>query len=177
MIYQLKKNLPPLMASLLILIILEIFSTTFLPIIGLTSYRISFNILFSLYVAFKLEKISPPLLIFITHYVHSFFSVEGWEIGTIAGVTICFVISYFKDIVHLSSYTTTAVMTQIFQFLWPCITGVLLYFKGANMAFLIDKFWRFIPESIFISLMAPLVFPFLDRIWNVSDVTTLRNDM
>ncbi len=177
MIYQLKKSIAPIGASLLILILLEIFSTTFLPIIGLTSYRIPFNILLSLYVSFKLDTIYPPLFIFMIHYIHSFFSVEGWETGTIAGVTACFTISYFKDIVHLSSYTTTVIFTQIFQFFWPCITGILLYFKGASISFLIDKFWRFIPESIFIAFMAPLIYPLLDKIWDVSDETTLRNDI
>jgi hypothetical protein len=34
-----------------------------------------------------------------------------------------------------------------------------------DWAYVIEKFWRFIPESIILSLMSPLVFGILDFIW------------
>ena len=176
MIYQLK-NIAPAIASFLILIFLEIFSTTILPIVGITYYRLPFNILLSIYMAFKLETIYLPLLIFIMHYIHSFFSIEGWEIGTISGVSICLIVSYLRHIVQLSSYMSTIIITQVFQILWQCIASALLYSKGVDTAFVISKFWRFIPESIVLSLAAPFLFPLLDKIWNSSDENLLRHDV
>ena len=91
---QLKNLLVPLFITLLILIVLEILSTTFLPFFGLIKYRIPFNILIVLYLCFKLDSPHVAIFILITQYVHSFFSVEGWEMGTIAGVIISISISH-----------------------------------------------------------------------------------
>jgi hypothetical protein len=41
------------------------------------------------------------------------------------------------------------------------------------MSFILDKFWRFIPESIIISLMAPFFFSLLDKFWTGSDESSL----
>ena len=177
MIYEFKNYLPSLAASLLILTLLEIISTTILPIIGLVSYRLPFHILLSLYIAFKLETIYLPLIILIIHYIHSFFSIEGWEIGTITGVFICFIISYLRNIVHLSSYITTSIVIQIFHVLWMSIVGLLLYSKGVDLTFFAQKLWRFIPESISMSLIAPIAFSLLDKIWHVPNKNILRNNM
>lgn len=171
---QFKKMAIPLAASLLILIFLDIVSTTVLPLVGLGIYRIPFNILLILFMAFKLETVYLPFLIFIMQYVHSFFSIEGWEMGTIAGIIVCITITYFKDVVHFSSYGTSVVVTQLFQTLWLVIVMFLFYFKGVSSSFLIEKLWRFIPESITVSLMAPLFFLLLDKIWDISPKPTLK---
>jgi uncharacterized membrane protein YvlD (DUF360 family) len=147
------------------LIVLEIFSTALVPMLGLTKYRIPFNILIILYLGFKLETPYTSLLIFVLQYTHSFFSIEGWEMGTIAGVIICIVIGYLKDLLHLSSSIITIFITQVFQFLWFVIVSVLLYLKEDNFSYIVEKFWRFLPESIAISLLAPFFFGILDVIW------------
>lgn len=155
----------PLGITILILVVLEIISTALLPMIGLTKYRVPFNVLIILYMGFKLETPYTSLLILVLQYTHSFFTIEGWEMGTIAGVMICIVISYLKDLLHLSSSIITIFVTQMFQFLWFAIVSALLYLKADNFSYIIEKFWRFLPESILISLMAPFLFGILDVIW------------
>jgi len=157
----------PLGITLLILIVLEILSTAFLPMIGLTKYRIPFNILIVLYLGFKLETPFVSIMILIIQYTNSFFSIEGWEVGTVAGVMICIVISYLKDLLHLTSSLITIVVTQIFQVFWFLIVSSLVYLKTDNFSYIVQKFWRFLPESIAISLLAPLLFSILDAIWKM----------
>lgn len=159
------KYLKPLGITLLILIVLEILSTALLPMLGLTKYRIPFNVLLVLYLGFKIESPYTALMILTLQYTHSFFTIEGWEMGTIAGVLICITISYLKDLLHLSSSVITVLITQLFQFLWFFIVSALLYIREENFSYIIEKFWRFIPESIVISLLAPFFFSVLDVIW------------
>ena len=53
------KYLRPLGITLLILVVLEIFSTALLPMLGLTKYRIPFNVLLVLYLGFKSLLLVP----------------------------------------------------------------------------------------------------------------------
>ena len=165
--------LRPLGITLLILIILEIMSTALLPMMGLTTYRIPFNVLIILYMGFKLETPFTAILILITQYTHSFFSIEGWEMGTVAGVFICIVISYLKDLLHLSSSVITIFVTQLFQLLWFVVVSSLIYMKTDDFTYIIEKFWRFLPESIIISLLSPLLFGILDVIWKSEGESSL----
>ncbi len=157
--------LRPLGLTLLILVLFEVLSTAFFPMIGFTKYRLPFNILIILYLGFKIENPFLAILIFILQYAHSFFSIEGWEMGTIAGVLICIVISYLKDLLHLSSSIMTILVTQMFQLLWFVIISTILYIKTDDLSYILEKFWRFLPESIVISLLAPILFVVLDAIW------------
>lgn len=159
------KLLRPLGITILILVVLEIISTAMIPMMGLTKYRIPFNILIVLYMGLKLETPYTSLLILALQYTHSFFSIEGWEMGTISGVLICIIISYLKDLLHLSSSLITILVTQMFQFVWFSIISVLLYIKDESFTYILEKFWRFLPESIVLSLLAPFFFGILDAIW------------
>ncbi|MCR9204763.1 MAG: hypothetical protein NXH75_09310 [Halobacteriovoraceae bacterium] len=159
------KLLKPLGITILILVVLEIISTALIPMMGLTKYRIPFNVLIVLYMGLKLETPYTSLLILTLQYTHSFFSIEGWEMGTIAGVLICIIISYLKDLLHLSSSLITILVTQMFQFVWFAIVSVLLYIKEESFSYILEKFWRFLPESIVLSLLAPFFFGVLDAIW------------
>lgn len=167
----------PLILTLFLLCVLEIFSTAFLPVIGLRKYIIPFNILIILYLGFKLESPYIALLILVIEYFHSFFSIEGWEFGTIAGVLICVVTSYLRDILHFSSAGMTMLVTQIFQGLWFVIVSGLMYLRFDNTEYIVSKFWRFVPESLLISLLAPFFFAILDRIWNTSEGGMLGDEV
>ena len=161
--------IPSLFITMLILIVFEIISTAFLPLIGMTTYRIPFNILIVLFLGFKLESPFIAILILLIQYVHSFFAIEGWAMGTVAGVMICILISYVRELLHFSSATITILVTQIFQTVWFIITASLLYIRNGNFDYFLPKLWRFIPESIIISLLAPFCFSLLDRVWKISD--------
>lgn len=174
--YQLKDMVPAILITLLILIVLEIVSTTVLPIVGFNKFTIPFNVLIVLYLGFKLEVPYLAILILLVQYFHSFFSIEGWELGTIAGIVICFIISYVRDLIHFSSAFATMVVTQIFQVCWFLTVSGLLYMKLGQIDYIVEKFWRFIPESLIISLIAPFFFAIFDKIWKVSDTGMLGDN-
>jgi len=173
---QLKDIIVPLIITLLILIVLEIISTALLPALGVQKYIIPFNILIVLYLGFKLETPYLSVIILIVQYFHSFFSIEGWELGTIAGVFICIVISYLRDVLHFSSAIITIAVTQIFQLVWFFTVSFLFYLKTNSFSLIVEKMWRFIPESIVISLLAPFFFAILDRIWSTGGEGMLGDD-
>ena len=173
---QLKSIILPLLIILAMLIVLEVMTTVLLPIIGPMKYRIPFNILIILYFGFKLETPYLPVMVLIVQYVHSFFSVEGWAAGTIAGVVICMAISYLRDMIHFYSALMTILVTQIFQTVWFLIVSFLIYIRTNNMDYIIDKFWRFIPESIVISLVAPFFFAIFDKICKFPDSDMVSGD-
>ncbi|MAE58986.1 MAG: hypothetical protein CME69_08905 [Halobacteriovorax sp.] len=161
--------LPSLFITILILFVLEVISVSILPIFGLVNYMIPFNVLIILFLGFKIESPYLALMIVAVQYSHAIFTIEGWEMGTIAGVIICVIISYLRDLLHFSSSILTIITTQVFQFFWFIITSSLLYLKLSDFDYIIQKFWRFLPESIVLSLMAPLFFSLFDKVWRVRD--------
>jgi len=171
------KQLRPLGITILILVVLEIISTALIPMMGLTKYRIPFNVLIVLYMGLKLETPYTSLIILALQYTHSFFSIEGWEMGTIAGVLICVIISYLKDLLHLSSSVITIFIVQMFQFVWFFIVSALLYLKEESFSFILEKFWRFLPESILLSILAPFFFGVLDAIWRSEENRSLGESL
>lgn len=173
---QMKDTIFPLLFTLIILVILEIFSTSLLPLFGTCEVPHSFNILVVLFLGFKVESPYIAILILVTQYFHSFFSIEGWEMGTIAGIVICVTISYLKDLIHFTSSAITILVTQIFQLVWFSIVAGLTFMKLGEFTYVIDKFWRFIPESLIISFLAPFFFAIFDRIWRVESEGMLGNE-
>lgn len=162
---QLRHIIIRMFVTLLILLVLETLASSLFPMLGMSEHRVTFNVLIVLYLTFKLRTPWLPVLIFLVQWFHSFFSVEGWEMGTIAGVVVAIVVSYLKDLLHFSSSLITIILTQVFQCLWVAIVIGLLALKGTENVYLLDKFWRFIPESLIISFLSPFFFSILDKIW------------
>lgn len=162
---QFRHHIIRLFVTLLILMVLETLASSLFPMLGMTRHRIPFNVLIVLYLTFKLRTPWLPLMVMAVQWFHSFFSVEGWEMGTIAGVLVAIVVSYLKDLLHFSSSVITIILTQLFQCLWLAIVMGLLALKGAESFYLVDKFWRFIPESLIVSFLSPIFFSILDKIW------------
>lgn len=166
---QLKETAVPLLVTLLILILLEIVSTVLLPIFGLKNYILPFNILIILFLGFKVRTPVLSILILVIQYFHSFFTVEGWEPGTIVGIFVCILIAYLKELIHFSSSIATMLVTQIFQCCWFVLGVGLIYIRTGKMDYIVTKFWHFIPESILISILSPLLFSLLEKVWNTSE--------
>ena len=162
-----KEILSSLGLTILILFIIEVLSSTIFPFMGLLEFRIPFNVLLVLYVGFKFNMSYVPIIIFVIQYSYSFFTVEGWEVGTIAGIIIYMIVAYFKDVIYLSSAATTVMFVQIFQIIWFLIVSLLFYVKSGSFSFVVEKMWRFLPESIVVSLLAPAFFMLFDFIWQV----------
>lgn len=166
---QLNQMFVPLIKTVLLLILLELVTTAIFPMIGLQNYRVPFNILFVLFLGLRLETPYLAVLIFVVQYFHSFFSVEGWEMGTIAGIVICIVVSYVRGMIHFSSWSMTMMITFVFQVLWFLVVSLLVYIQIGSFEYVFDKAWRFLPQSIIIALISPLFFYLLNRMWRVED--------
>jgi hypothetical protein len=156
-----------LFLTLIILAIAEIFMTTFSQLVGLERFRLQLNILIILFLALKMENPFLAIIIFTIQYFHSLFSIEGWAMGTFAGVTISIIVSHVRDVIHFSNAAATMMIAQISQTVWFIIVAILMYIRSGSSELVIDKLWRFIPESIILSLLAPLVFGFLETLWRV----------
>jgi hypothetical protein len=159
----------PLIKTLVMLFILEIITTAVFPMIGLLHFRIPFNILLVLFLGLRLETPYLAILIMTVQYFHSFFSIEGWEMGTITGIIICILVSYVREMIHFSSWTMTILITQVFQLLWFFVQSLLIYAQFGNLDFILDKGMRFLPQSVIIAILSPFFFFILNRMWKIND--------
>ncbi len=151
----------------ILLIILEIFTSAFLPTIGIVDFKPAFSVLIVLFMAFKLDTPILPYLILITQFVHSIFSIEGWAIGTLAGVLVSLSVRYLKDLLDFSTAISTIIVVQIFQLAWFLLISFMICIKLGEFASYFQVFWQFVPESIVLSIVSPLFFILLDRVWRV----------
>lgn len=155
--------------TLLLLIALEVFTSALLPAIGLVNFKPAFSVLIVLFMAFKLETPVLPFLILLTQYTHSVFSIEGWGIGTLAGIIVALSVRYLRDLLHFSTAISTIVVVQIFQIAWFVMVSFMLSLKLGDFGAFFNIFWQFVPESFFISIISPFFFMVLDRVWGVKD--------
>jgi hypothetical protein len=153
----------------ILLILLEIFTSAFLPSLGIIDFKPAFSVLIVLFMAFKLETPVLPYLIFATQFVHSIFSIEGWAIGTLAGVIVSLSVRYLKDLLDFSTAISTIVVVQIFQLAWFILISFLICIKLGDFSSYLHLFWQFVPESIVLSIISPLFFVLLDKVWKVGD--------
>jgi uncharacterized membrane protein YvlD (DUF360 family) len=160
--------LPSFIVTLLILVVINVLITTLVHL-GVEPYRLHFNILIILYLGFKLEWPFIAVLVWFVQYFHALFTVEGWEMGTIAGVITCVITSYLKDMIHLTSMGMTVFITQMFQLLWFAIISIGLYIQTHNSDLVFGRFGRFLLLSIIISLISPFFFTLLDRVWKMDE--------
>lgn len=174
---EIKNVLAPMILTLLILLVLEVLATSLLPVFGFKNFILSFNILFILFFGFRFLTPYLSLFILLIQYFHSFFTVEGWELGTIAGILVCIVISYLRELIHFSSAGATMIVTQIFQSIWFLVVSGLVYLRMGEVSYIISKFWRFLPESIIISLLSPVLFMVLEKVWSMSDGGLLGDEV
>lgn len=153
--------------TLALLVGLEIVTSTILPAIGWHEYRLTFNVLLILYLAIRLDSPAVPWFIMGLQLIHSAFSIEGWAIGTLAGLIVMTSANYLKELLHLTTAFMTMVTVQLFQFIWFFTVTLIICLKISDF----DKFgmilWSFIPGSILLSLISPALFWLLSLIWRV----------
>ena len=166
---NLKDIIVPIIKTIILLVVLEVITTTIFPNIGLENFRLPFNILIVLYLGLTLETPYLAILIMLVQVFHGFFSVEGWELGTVTGIVICVIVSYLRDTIHFSSWLMTILITQVFQLLWFFVQSILIYIQLGSLNYIFEKGWRFLPQSVIIALLSPFFFYLLNRIWNVDD--------
>lgn len=153
--------------SAALLIGLEVVTSTILPALGWHEYRLTFNVLIILFLAIRLDSPAVPWMIMALQMIHSVFSIEGWALGTLAGLIVMTSANYLKDLLHLTTAIMTMITVQLFQMIWYVTVTLIICLKISNF----DKFgmiiWSFIPGSILLSLISPLIFWVLEQIWRV----------
>lgn len=166
-----KMRLSQLLASfaitLALLTILEVVTATVLPALGWYEYRLTFNVLIIIFLAIRLDSAIVPWMVMSLQVVHSLFSVEGWALGTFAGLIVMTSANYLKEVLHLTSALITMITVQLFQLIWYVTVTMIICLKISNF----DKFgmimWSFIPGSILLSMISPLLFWTMEKIWRV----------
>lgn len=153
--------------TLLLLIGFEIVTATILPAFGWKEYRLTFNVLIILFLAIRLNSASVPWMILGLQVLHSIFSVEGWALGTLAGVIVMISANYLKELLHLTTAFMTMLIVQFFQVIWFVTVSVIICLKISDFSKFGMIVWSFIPGSILLSLISPMLFWLLGTIWRV----------
>src|SRR5690606_7499407 len=76
------------LTTLAILVALEIATSAILPAMGWREYRLAFNVVIILFMALKVTTPLLPWFVMLLQLVHAAFSVEGWALGTLAGILV-----------------------------------------------------------------------------------------
>ena len=165
---KLSQTLVSFAITLALLIGLEIVTSTVMPALGWKEYRMTFNVLIILFLAIRMDSPLVPWLILALQMVHSIFSIEGWALGTLAGLIVMMSANYLKEVLQLTTAFMTMLTVQLFQVIWYITVTLVICLKISDF----DKFglilWSFIPGSILLSLISPLLFWMLGMIWKVS---------
>jgi hypothetical protein len=147
---------------------LEIVTSTILPALGWHEYRLTFNVLIIIFLAIRLDSPTVPWMILGLQMVHSIFSIEGWALGTLAGLIVMISANYLKELLHLSTAIMTMLTVQLFQMIWYITVTLIICLKISNFEKFGMLIWSFIPGSILLSLISPILFWVLQQIWRVS---------
>ncbi|MBF0313979.1 MAG: hypothetical protein HQK50_10495 [Oligoflexia bacterium] len=153
------------LVTMLLLLFFEMMATAIIPALGIVKYRPLFYMLIVIFLAFKLETPLLPLMILSIQWLHSAFTIEGWAIGTFAGILTSIAIGSLKDLMHFNSKFVTMVSVQLLLFFWFIVESVLLYVKVEEFRYIVERFKLFFPESIVLAIISPFIFSILDRLW------------
>jgi hypothetical protein len=96
------------------------------------------------------------------------FSIEGWASGTIAGILIAISVRHVKDMLNFSTAISTIIVVQVFQIAWFVLIAILLSIKLGDFSHFISIFLKYLPESIFLSLISHHFFLLMDNFWKVN---------
>lgn len=153
--------------TLALMTIFEIITSSVLPALGWYESRIALNVLVILFLAIRLNAPILPWLIMILQFVHSAFSIEGWALGTLAGIIVMIVANYLKELLQLTTPIIAMFTALFFQFVWFMTVAIVLCLKISSF----EKFgmivWSFVPGSIVLAILSPLIFGLLNLIWRV----------
>lgn len=153
--------------TLLFLVGLEIVTATVLPAFGWHEYRLTFNVLVILFLAIRMDSPAVPWMILGLQVLHSVFSVEGWALGTFAGLVVMVSANYLKEVLQLSTAFMTMITVQLFQVIWFFTVTLVICLKISDFSKFTMILWSFIPGSILLSIISPLIFLILTQIWRV----------
>ena len=151
----------------LLLIVLEIIATALIPALGFHDFLLPFNVLFVLFLAFRVSTPALPFFILIIQIFHNIFSIENWAHGTLSGLAISLGINYLKNIINFTTVISTMVITFIAMLSWYVMTSFFLYVSVKNLNLILNRLWGSLPECFIIALISPCFFIILNQIWKV----------
>lgn len=154
--------------TIALLLGLEVVTATLLPALDWHNYRLTFHVLVIIFMAIRLDSPLTPWMILVLQLVHSAFSIEGWAIGTFAGVIVLLSANYLKDLLHLTNALMTMITAQLFQVIWFVTVTIIICLKISDFTKFGMILWSFVPGSIILSIIAPFLFWFLEKIWRGS---------
>ena len=150
-----------------LLILLEIITTTIFPILGLSSIRFSFFPLLVIFLSFYRNHDTISILIIAFSFIHSIFSIEAWYLSAFVGIVISVLISYFRDVIHLSNRGVTMFLVALLQMGMSVIKSVVFYLRGNNFEYIFHHLSGQLVELVILTVLAPYAFEFLLQIWSV----------
>ena len=154
-----------------ILIALEIATSALFPALGWREHLLAFNVVIILFMALKVTTPLLPWFVMLLQLMHAAFSVEGWALGTLVGILVSLIASYLKEVLQFSSAFATMVIVQLFQLVWYIATVSIICLKLGNFEKFGMMFWNAMPGTLLLSVLSPLIFKLLDKVWNTeSDV-------
>ncbi len=155
--------------TLALLIALEIVTSALSPALGWREYRLAFNVVIILFMALKVTTPLLPWFVMLLQLVHAAFSVEGWALGTLVGILVSLIASYLKEILQFSSAIATILTVQLFQVVWYIATVSVICLKLGSFAKFGMMFGNALPGTFLLSLLSPLLFKLLDKVWAVEN--------
>ena len=158
-----------ILITLGLLIALEIATSALLPALGWREARLAFNVVIILFMAIKVSSPLLPWFVMLLQLVHSAFSVEGWALGTLAGIFVATSAGYLKEILQFSSAVATIIIVQMYQVLWYLLTVSVICLKLGSFEKFGLLFWNALPASFVLSLVSPIIFSVLSKVWSVED--------
>lgn len=165
--FRISNTLLSLLLTILLLMFLETISTALIPALGFHGLLLPFNVLFILFLAFRVHTPMLPIYVLMIQFFHSIFSVDGWAHGTLNGLVICLGINYLKNIINFTTTVSIMVITFVAMIAWYIMTAFLLYVSAKNLDLALNRLWGSFPECLIISLISPAFFTVLGRIWRV----------
>jgi len=158
-------SLTSFLFSVLLLILVEVVTTTILPLAGLSALRFSFFTLLILFLSFYKNSNWIAFYIIILSYVHSIFSVETWFLSAFIGVLVSIVVAYFSELIHLSNRLVTMFFVLVFQLGMVLFRSIVFYLRGNNFEYIFQNFVGHIFEIVILTIISPFVFDLLSVIW------------
>ncbi len=152
--------------TLVLLILLEVITTTVFPLIGMELVRFSFFPLLILFLSFYKNSNWIAIHIVFYSYIHSIFSIEVWYLSAFVGILVSIIIAYFSELIHLSNKLVTMFFVLVFQIAMMFFRSIVFYLRGNDFTYIFQSFMSHLFEIAVLTILAPFVFAVLSVIWN-----------
>ncbi|MCB9094249.1 MAG: hypothetical protein H6621_04185 [Halobacteriovoraceae bacterium] len=172
--YSTSELLSRALVTVLLLFVLEIISATVLTNMFSFRLRLSFAVLFCLFLSIYVQINFLPFLILIIQWVHSIFSFEGWALGSMIGIIFAVGLNYLKDIIHFGTYISQVIFIFISLSLWDIVRSLIIGIKLNSFEFLINHYLSDVVSNIILALASPYIFILLKVIWAENSQKALK---